>query len=131
MVAVLQAPFGVAPHRLNMRRSSSAMQTSVQAGGMASCLDARLQRLVAHGPTFAIDVTETLAATPATQAEFCGLDIGQAIAAAKRLEVVCHADSKPPNADLVAYGFSMALGESTNKVLTCPFAKAKSAKSEA
>src|SRR5262245_24931720 len=59
-------------------------------------LDACLQRLVAQSPTFAIHITETPSTTPTTQAKVCGLDVVQAITAAKSLGVLRHDRARNP-----------------------------------
>jgi hypothetical protein len=81
----LQAVLSVATDGLNMRpliRGDAHVGPGRRNGEL---LDACLQRLIAQSLTFGIGITETPSTTPATQAKICGLDVVQAITAAKFL----------------------------------------------
>src|SRR5262249_19094021 len=90
VIAVLQAVLSITPDGLNMRPLILGDTNLGPGRRNGELLDACLQRLVAHSPTFAIDISETPSATTASQAKICGFDIVQVITAAKSLGVQRH-----------------------------------------
>ena len=79
-------------------RSSSAMQTSVQAGGMASCLILDFSALSRTVRFFKIDIAEASPEAATPQSKIFGFDMNQAKPSAQFLWVLWH--SRPSNSQV-------------------------------